>query len=84
MENPAMDDCQASERTIIPCCIHLRTKTQYYMPDELAAGPGFIKLTTTGTYWCNRTSRSFGPDDSPSTPHSCQSGRGCYERPAYP
>ncbi len=68
------------ERDIIPCCTHLRTKTQFYMPDEMAAGPGYIKVTTTGTYWCARTSTPRGPDDAPCTPQTCQAGRGCYER----
>lgn len=76
-----MDEPYPQERTLVPCCIHLRTKTQYFVPEELQAGPGFIKVTTTGAYWCNRTSRPFGPDDAPSRPHACQAGRGCYERP---
>ncbi len=67
------------EREIIPCCVHLRTKTQFYMPDEMAAGPGHIKVTTTGAYWCARTNTPRGPDDQPCTPHGCQNGRGCFE-----
>jgi len=76
-----MDELYPRERTIVPCCIHLRTKTHYYVPDEMQAGPGFIKVTTTGTYWCNRTHEPLGPDDAPSRPHVCQAGRSCYERP---
>jgi len=67
------------DRQIIPCCTHLRTKTMYYMPDEMEAGPGFIKVTTTGVYWCNKTSGGRGPDGETSTPHTCQSGRSCYQ-----
>jgi hypothetical protein len=68
-----------AQREIIPCCVHLRTKTLYYMPDEMQAGPGHIKVTSTGNYWCNRTHEPVGPDDAPSKPHLCQAGRACYE-----
>lgn len=80
MENPA--DPYAPQREIIPCCQHLRTKTQCYMPDEMRAGPGTIKVTTTGTYWCERTHHARGPDALRATPHQCQAGRACYERDA--
>ena len=69
------------DRTLIPCCIHLRTKTQYYAPDEMSAGPGYIKVTSTGNYWCGKTQECMGPDDSVSRPKTCQPGRACYERP---
>lgn len=71
-----------AEPRIISCCVHLRTKGMYYVPAELAAGPGFIEVTTTATYWCNRTSQAAGPDATASTPASCQPGRSCYERAA--
>lgn len=74
MEHPYSPD-----RELIPCCVHLRTKTQYYQPDEMQAGPGFIKVTTTGAYWCNRSCTPAGPDNAASTPQACQPGRGCYE-----
>lgn len=77
-----MSEPYPPERDLIPCCVHLRTKTQFFMPDELAAGPGFVKVTTTGTYWCSQTHASFGPDDRAGTPHTCQPGRTCYEREA--
>ncbi len=67
------------DQAIIPCCIHLRTKTQFYLPDEMAAGPGRIRVTTTGTCWCARTNTARGPDEAPCTPQGCQAGRGCYE-----
>lgn len=70
-----------TDREIVPCCVHLRTKTLYYLPDEMQAGPGYIKNTTTGTYWCNRSCAGMGPDGAASTPTDCQSGRSCYERP---
>lgn len=75
------NDPYPRERTLIPCCIHLRTKTQYYVSDEMAAGPGFIKVTSTGNYWCNRTHEGIGPDDEAARPKTCQPGRECHERP---
>jgi len=75
-----MQDPYPPQRDIIPCCVHLRTKTQYFMPDEMQAGPGYIKVTTTGVYWCARTNTPRGPDDQPSTPARCQPGRACCER----
>ena len=69
-------------REIIPCCIHLCTKTMYYMPDEMKAGPGYIKVTDTGSYWCAQTQAAYGPDDEVVGPRSCQTGRSCHERPA--
>ena len=75
------DDPYPRDRTIIPCCVHLRTKTQYYALDEMAAGPGYIKVTTTGNYWCNQTHEGVGPDDEPCRPKTCQPGRSCHERP---
>lgn len=66
---------------IIPCCACLRTKSQYFVPDEMEAGPGTIKVSTTATYWCTRTSTALGPDDAPSTPQRCQPGRACFEQP---
>lgn len=76
-----MDDkLYPRERDIIPCCIHLRTKTMACMDDEMRAGEGFIKVTTTGTYWCNHTQAAFGPDEEVARPHLCQPGRACYER----
>lgn len=63
----------------VSCCIHLRTKTQYCLPEEMRAGPGQIKVSTTGCYWCARTNTPFGPDDAPSRPESCQPGRSCYQ-----
>lgn len=68
------------DRKIIPCCVHLRTKTQGYMPDEIDAGPGFIKVTGTGMYWCNKTSVPIGPDDDAASPLACQPGRECFEK----
>ncbi len=67
------------EHTLIPCCVHLRTKTQFYLPEEMAAGPGMIRVSTTANYWCTRTSTPRGPDEKPCTPESCQCGRGCHE-----
>ena len=75
-----MSEVYPQERKIIPCCIHLQTKTRFCVGEEMAAGPGFIKVTDTGTYWCEKTSESFGPDDQPGTPEACQPGRVCYER----
>lgn len=78
-----MDDkLYPAQRDIIPCCEHLRTKTQYFMPDEMQAGPGFIKVTTTGTYWCGQTHQAYGPDDEVARPQACQPGRSCYARQA--
>ena len=67
------------QRDIIPCCVHLRTKTQYCMPDEIDAGLGYIKVTTTGCYWCGKTHASLGPDDADALPRACQPGRDCFE-----
>lgn len=76
-----MEDAEyPREREIIPCCVHLRTKTQYYMQDEMEAGPGFIKITDAGTYWCGKSHHALGPDDDPARPRTCQPGRSCYER----
>lgn len=78
-----MDDkLYPRDRDIIPCCQHLCTKTQYFMPDEMRAGPGYIKVTSTGTYWCGLTHQAFGPDDEVAKPHTCQAGRECYTRVA--
>jgi len=66
---------------LIPCCIHLQTKGQSCRLEDARAGPGFVRVTTTATYWCERTAESFGPDDVPGTPQTCQPGRSCYERP---
>lgn len=76
-----MDDAEyPRQREIIPCCLHLRTKTQYYVEDELVAGPGFVKVTETGTYWCGKTQHALGPDDAVAKPQACQPGRSCFQR----
>lgn len=74
-----MQDPKAQPGEIIPCCIHLRTKSQYFDPDEMVAGPGRIRVATAATYWCARTNAQLGPDDGPSTPQRCQPGRACHE-----
>jgi hypothetical protein len=80
MQNPA--DPYMQDREIVPACVHLRTKTMFYVPDEMRAGPGFIKVTDTGAYWCGKTHHALGPDDQVSQPKTCQPGRSCYERNA--
>ncbi len=65
---------------LIPCCQHLRTKMHHCAASDMRAGPGFIRVSDTATYWCEQTAASFGPDDVPGTPESCQPGRSCYER----
>jgi hypothetical protein len=75
-----MADPYAEEFELIPCCRHLRTKMQQCAGADMRAGPGLIRVSDTATYWCSRTATSFGPDDSPGTPESCQPGRSCYER----
>jgi hypothetical protein len=72
------DAGESRERELLACCVHLRTKTQHGRPDEMQAGPGRIKVSTTGAYWCTRTSTPFGPDDAPSRPETCQPGRPCF------
>jgi len=72
-------DPYPQRREIIPCCVHLRTKTQFFMPDEMKAGAGQIKVTDTGVYWCAKTHHAFGPDDEVSTARSCQPGRSCFQ-----
>lgn len=70
----------ANEFELVPCCQHLRTKMQFCRGADMRAGPGFVEVSDTATYWCNRTSTSFGPDNIPGTPDGCQPGRSCYER----
>jgi hypothetical protein len=67
------------EGAIIPCCVHLATKTQSFMHDEMRAGRGFIKVSSTATYWCRKTHHAFGPDNDAAQALACQQGRSCYE-----
>lgn len=64
---------------IVPCCVHLRSRTMFFVPDEMRAGPGHIRVCSTGGYWCNRTSTPMGPDDACATPGGCQPGRACHQ-----
>lgn len=68
------------KQVIIPCCEHLCTKTMYFDQEQMRAGRGYIKVTGTGTYWCDKTSMPLGPDNQPGLPKTCQPGRSCYER----
>ena len=68
------------EEQVVPCCSHLRTKDQFCRQEDAKAGVGFVRVSPTTTYWCARTAESFGPDDTPGTPESCQPGRSCHER----
>jgi len=77
-----MPDPYAEPETLVPCCVHLRTKMQGCCWTDACAAPGMIRDSETATYWCEKTSESFGCDDRPATPQACQPGRSCYERPA--
>lgn len=75
-----MPSSHTSEYEIVPCCEFLRTKMQHCAAEDMRAGPGFVRVTDTATYWCDKTAESFGPDDQPGAPELCQPGRACYQR----
>jgi hypothetical protein len=58
-------------------CRHLRTKRYYYGTIEETLETA--DLSTTAQFWCLRTMRVIGPDESPVTPGACRAGRGCCE-----
>ncbi len=76
------DVTQAEEGALIPCCLHLRTKTQSFEREEMRAGRGYIRLSSIATYWCAKTHHAFGPDNDAARAVACQPGRSCYDRPA--
>lgn len=75
-----MADLPIGKTQFVPCCQHLQTKMSHCALEDMQHGPGFVRVTDTATYWCDKTAESFGPDDRPSTPEACQPGRACYQR----
>ncbi len=71
-------DTYGAPPVLVRCCLHLRTKSIFYDPEEMRAGPGFIRVDDCASYWCNRSGAAFGPDDEPSGPRACQCGRSCF------
>lgn len=63
----------------VRCCVHLRSRSMFLVPEDMRAGPGRIRVSTLGGYWCNRTSVASGPDDSCVGPELCQPPRDCHE-----
>ncbi|MBK8914069.1 MAG: hypothetical protein IPM64_05600 [Phycisphaerales bacterium] len=63
----------------VECCVHLRIRSMFFVPEEMRAGPGRIRVSTLGGYWCNRTSVASGPDDACVGPELCRPPRGCHE-----
>lgn len=58
-------------------CRHLRTKRYYY--GSTGETLETADLSSTAQFWCLRTMRVVGPDQSPVTAHDCRAGRGCCE-----
>ncbi|MFN7971787.1 MAG: hypothetical protein U0166_05490 [Acidobacteriota bacterium] len=64
-------------------CAELRTKGMY-MPEN----PKVDRLTPGGSptaaFYCLRTMKTIGPDDSLVTAKTCVPGRSCFVDPRYP
>ncbi|HEX9794939.1 MAG TPA: hypothetical protein VGC54_13235 [Planctomycetota bacterium] len=65
----------------VPACAQLRTKTQYYRPEDQAQPPGLIADSDTLSYWCAQTQDHVGPDLDGCDPRRCQITRSCYQAP---
>ena len=66
---------QPDHRPRIPCCIHLRSKGMYYLPDER---PGLLHDSDATNPWCLLTQSPAGPDGEAAIPGTCQPGRACF------
>ena len=62
----------------VPACIHLRSKTQSYRPEDMDQPPGMIADSPTLSYWCGITQDFVGPDRKGCSTSRCQAGRSCY------
>ena len=77
LDSPILDHDAPASPTAAPCR-HLRSKGMYVYSDGIAGEPS--DGVDNSIYWCLKTLKSFGPDDSYVDGCECRApGRSCYE-----
>ena len=63
-----------------PRCSLLRSKGMYLPPNPLADQTS-PEGSATAVFWCLKTMKMVGPDDSSVDPRACVPGRSCFRAP---
>ncbi len=73
-----VDPEQGREPVYVRACVHLRTKTQFYRPQDMDQPPGVIADSDVLAYFCDQTQDHIGPDRKTCSPSRCQRARDCF------
>jgi fatty-acid desaturase len=71
------EDEAAVERELPDVCEMLRTKNAF--GNHIGYRPWQKGQSSTAVYWCLHTMATVGPDDHLAHPHTCCSGRRCFQ-----